>query len=71
MEITGIYATPGYSGFFFDDQRAIKQGAEHDGFTYEGEPVTDGFDEIRQAGESIIVDVELADGTVARGDCAA
>ncbi|QCC57653.1 methylaspartate ammonia-lyase [Natrinema thermotolerans] len=71
MEITGIHATPGYSGFFFDDQRAIKQGAEHDGFTYEGEPVTDGFDEIRQAGESIIVDIELADGTVVRGDCAA
>jgi len=71
MNITGIYATPGYSGFFFDDQRAIKRGAEHDGFTYEGEPVTDGFDEIRQAGESIIVDIELADGTVVRGDCAA
>ncbi|WP_222919180.1 methylaspartate ammonia-lyase [Natrinema sp. SYSU A 869] len=71
MEITGIHATPGYSGFFFDDQRAIKQGAEHDGFTYEGEPVTDGFDEIRQAGETIIVDVELADSTVVRGDCAA
>ncbi|AGB32400.1 methylaspartate ammonia-lyase [Natrinema pellirubrum DSM 15624] len=71
MEITGIHATPGYSGFFFDDQRAIKQGAEHDGFTYEGEPVTDGFDEIRQAGESIIVDIELADETVVRGDCAA
>ncbi|QRV15450.1 methylaspartate ammonia-lyase [Haloterrigena salifodinae] len=71
MEITGIHATPGYSGFFFDDQRAIKQGAQQDGFTYEGEPVTDGFDEIRQAGETIIVDVELADGTVVRGDCAA
>ncbi|MDS0474212.1 methylaspartate ammonia-lyase [Natrinema sp. 1APR25-10V2] len=71
MEITGIYATPGYSGFFFDDQRAIKQGATQDGFTYEGEPVTDGFDEIRQAGETIIVDIELADGTVVRGDCAA
>ncbi|ELY43455.1 methylaspartate ammonia-lyase [Natronorubrum sulfidifaciens] len=71
MKITGIYATPGYSGFFFDDQRAIKQGAEHDGFTYVGEPVTDGFDEIRQAGESIIVDIELEDSTVVRGDCAA
>ncbi|WP_254763545.1 methylaspartate ammonia-lyase [Natrinema marinum] len=71
MEITGVYATPGYSGFFFDDQRAIKQGATQDGFTYEGEPVTDGFDEIRQAGETIIVDIELADGTVVRGDCAA
>ncbi|WP_121742760.1 methylaspartate ammonia-lyase [Natronorubrum halophilum] len=71
MIITGMYATPGYAGFFFDDQRAIKHGAEHDGFIYDGEPVTDGFDEIRQAGESIIVDVELADGTVVRGDCAA
>ncbi|SFS78475.1 methylaspartate ammonia-lyase [Halostagnicola kamekurae] len=71
MEIEAIHATPGYSGFFFDDQRAIKAGAEHDGFTYDGDPVTDGFDEIRQAGESIIVDVELADGTEIRGDCAA
>ncbi|WP_049923442.1 methylaspartate ammonia-lyase [Halopiger djelfimassiliensis] len=71
MEITGIHATPGYSGFFFDDQRAIKRGAQQDGFTYDGDPVTDGFDEIRQAGETLIVDVELADGTVARGDCAA
>ena len=71
MEITGIHATPGYSGFFFDDQRAIKQGAQQDGFTYEGEPVTDGFEEIRQAGESIVVDIELADGTTVRGDCTA
>ena len=71
MRIERVRAVPTCSGFFFDDQRAIKQGAEHDGFTYEGEPVTDGFDEIRQAGESIVVDVELEDGTVARGDCAA
>lgn len=71
MKITGMYATPGYSGFFFDDQRAIKQGATPDGFSYEGETITDGFNEIRQAGETIIVDIELADGTVVRGDCAA
>ncbi|SEV96342.1 methylaspartate ammonia-lyase [Natrinema salifodinae] len=70
-EITGIHATPGYAGFFFDDQRAIKRGAQQDGFTYDGEPITDGFDEIRQAGETLIVEVELGDGTVARGDCAA
>ncbi|AEH37770.1 methylaspartate ammonia-lyase [Halopiger xanaduensis] len=69
--ITAIHATPGYSGFFFDDQRAIKQGAQQDGFTYDGEPVMEGFDEIRQAGETLIVDVELEDGTVVRGDCAA
>ncbi len=71
MEITGVHATPGYAGFFFDDQRAIKDGAEQDGFTYDGDPVTDGFEEIRQAGETLIVDVELSDDTVARGDCAA
>ncbi|WP_090379345.1 methylaspartate ammonia-lyase [Natronobacterium texcoconense] len=71
MKITGIHATPGYAGFFFDDQRAIKQGAQQDGFTYDGEPVTDGFDEIRQAGETLIVDVELEDGSTIRGDCAA
>ncbi|WP_323171624.1 methylaspartate ammonia-lyase [Natrialba sp. PRR66] len=71
MEITAIHATPGYAGFFFDDQRAIKHGAQQDGFTYTGDPVTDGFEEIRQAGETLIVDIELADGTTHRGDCAA
>ena len=71
MEITGCHATPGYAGFFFDDQRAIKQGARQDGFTYDGGPVTAGFEEIRQAGETIIVDIELEDGSVVRGDCAA
>jgi methylaspartate ammonia-lyase len=71
MRIEAVYATPGYSGFFFDDQRAIKEGAVQDGFTYDGAPVTDGFDEIRQAGETLIVDIELADGSVHRGDCAA
>ncbi|MFC6718495.1 methylaspartate ammonia-lyase [Natrialbaceae archaeon GCM10025810] len=71
MKIQNVYATPGYSGFFFDDQRAIKRGAKQEGFTYVGETVTDGFEEIRQAGETIIVDVELEDGTLARGDCAA
>ncbi len=71
MRIDGVYATPGFSGFYFDDQRAIKRGAKQDGFSYVGEPVTDGFDSIRQAGEALIVDVELEDGTVVRGDCAA
>ncbi len=71
MEITALHATPGYAGFFFDDQRAIKQGATQDGFVYDGDPVTPGFDRIRQAGETLIVDLELEDGTVVRGDCAA
>ncbi|WIV68218.1 methylaspartate ammonia-lyase [Natrialbaceae archaeon AArc-T1-2] len=71
MRIENVYATPGFSGFYFDDQRAIKRGAAKDGFSYVGEPVTDGFDSIRQAGEALIVDIELEDGSVVRGDCAA
>jgi methylaspartate ammonia-lyase len=71
MRIESVRATPGVSGFFFDDQRAIKQGATQDGFDYEGDPVTPGFERVREAGESLVVELELADGTVARGDCAA
>ncbi|NMM62172.1 methylaspartate ammonia-lyase, partial [Clostridium sp. P21] len=55
----------------FDDQRAIKKGAGHDGFTYVGEPVTEGFKNVRQAGEAISVMIILEDGQVAYGDCAA
>ena len=69
--IAELRAVPGASGFFFDDQRAIKDGAERDGFAYRGDPVTPGFDRVRQAGEAISVLVELDDGTVATGDCAA
>ncbi|MDG5776976.1 methylaspartate ammonia-lyase [Haloarculaceae archaeon H-GB2-1] len=71
MRIESVRAIPGVSGFFFDDQRAIKAGAEADGFAYRGDPVTDGFDRIREAGESLMVELELADGTIATGDCAA
>lgn len=71
MKITKIVCAPGRTGFFFDDQRAIKQGAGHDGATYVGKPVTDGFTAIRQAGESISVMIVLEDGQIAYGDCAA
>lgn len=71
MKIIDIVCSAGRTGFYFDDQRAIKNGAETDGFTYVGEPVTDGFTKIRQAGESISVMVILEDGQVAYGDCAA
>ena len=69
--IETIRAVPGVSGFFFDDQRAIKAGAERDGFAYTGDPATEGFDRVRQAGEAVSVLLELSDGTVATGDCAA
>ena len=71
MKIIDVVCSAGRTGFYFDDQRAIKSGAGHDGNFYIGAPVTDGFRAIRQAGESISVMLVLEDGQVAYGDCAA
>lgn len=71
MKIIDVVCSSGRTGFYFDDQRAIKKGAGQDGFTYEGAPLTDGFSAIRVAGESISVMLVLEDGQVAHGDCAA
>ncbi len=71
MKIVDIICSAGRTGFYFDDQRAIKQGAGHDGVFYVGEPVTEGFRSIRQAGEAISVMLILEDGQMAYGDCAA
>ena len=71
MRIVDVVCSAGKTGFYFDDQRAIKKGAGHDGFAYVGEPVTEGFTSIRQAGEEISVQLILEDGQVAFGDCAA
>ena len=71
MKIIDVVCSAGRTGFYFDDQRAIKQGADHDGVFYVGNPVTEGFTAVRQAGESISVMLVLEDGQVAFGDCAA
>ena len=71
MKIIDVVCSAGRTGFYFDDQRAIKQGAGHDGMFYTGAPVTDGFRSVRQAGESISVMLILEDGQIAHGDCAA
>ena len=71
MKIVKAVCAPGRTGFFFDDQRAIKKGAVSDGAAYLGSPVTPGFTAVRQAGESISVLLVLEDGQVAHGDCAA
>lgn len=71
MKIVDVILTKSYTGFYFDDQKAIKAGAGHDGFMYVGEPATEGFQNIRQAGEAISVQLVLEDGTVGYGDCAA
>lgn len=71
MKIVDVVCSKGRTGFYFDDQRAIKKGAGHDGVFYTGTPVTDGFTAVRQAGESISVMIILEDGQIAYGDCAA
>ena len=71
MKITNVVCSAGRTGFYFDDQRAIKKGAGHDGVFYIGDPVTEGFRAVRQAGESISVMLVLEDGQIAYGDCAA
>ena len=71
MKIIDVICSAGRTGFYFDDQRAIKRGAGHDGLFYTGKPVTEGFKSVRQAGESISVMILLEDGQVATGDCAA
>ena len=71
MKIVNVVCAPGRTGFFFDDQKAIKSGAVSDGAAYVGETMTPGFKSIRQAGESISVMLVLEDGQIAWGDCAA
>lgn len=71
MKIIDVVCSKGRTGFYFDDQRAIKKGAGHDGVFYVGDTVTEGFTSIRQAGESISVMLILEDGQIAYGDCAA
>ncbi|MCK8815831.1 methylaspartate ammonia-lyase [Natroniella sulfidigena] len=71
MKIKQVITSPGMTGFYFDDQQAIKDGAENDEFSYVGQAKTEGFSSIRQAGESISVMLILEDDQVAYGDCAA
>lgn len=71
MKIVDVVSSCGRTGFFFDDQKAIKKGALSDGNFYIGEPVTEGFTRVRQAGESLTIMFVLEDGQVAMGDCCA
>ncbi len=69
MKIVEVLASPGLSGFYADDQKAIRQDAKHDGFAYAGVPCTPGFTSVRQKGEAVSVLLVLEDGQVAFGDC--
>ena len=48
MKIIDVICSAGRTGFYFDDQRAIKAGAKSDGAAYVGEPKTPGFTSVRQ-----------------------
>ncbi|MBU0612271.1 methylaspartate ammonia-lyase [Patescibacteria group bacterium] len=71
MKIIDVVYSSGKTGFYFDDLKAVKNGAIHDGFVYTGKPVTEGFKDIRQPGESISIMFILEDGQIAFGDCVA
>ncbi len=71
MKIVNLVCSKGLTGFYFDDQKAIKQGARSDGAVYTGEPLTPGFSRIRQPGESISIQIILQNGQIGWGDCAA
>lgn len=69
VRIREVVLCEGATGFYVDDQRAIKGTAKQDGFTYSGKPITEGFTTIREAGESVSVMLILEDGQIAYGDC--
>ena len=71
MKIEKVLAAPGLTGFYFDDQAAIKKGAIEDGAAYRGRPLTPGFEKVRQRGESLSIILLLSSGQVAFGDCTA
>lgn len=72
MKIKHVVLSKSSTGFYFDDQKAIKSGkVTQDGFFYEGKPQTEGFTSVRQKGEAISVQLVLENGVVGYGDCAA
>ena len=71
MKIVKVVCSKGKTGFYFDDQKAIKNNAVPNGAAFKGQPVTEGFTAIRQAGESVSVMLLLEDGQIAHGDCVA
>lgn len=71
MRIRRIITSKGLAGSVYKDLAAIKAGAEPDGpLLYKGRPVTRGFRKIVQPGETVSIQIELDDGSIAIGDCA-
>ena len=62
MRIADVVTVPVASGFFRDDQAAIRAGAEPDNFAYHGAPLTPGFSQIREPGCAVSVLLRMTDG---------
>ena len=70
MKIKDVVTSVGLSGYFNMDYKAIRtRGPDLDGFIYPGEPMTAGFTQIKQPGQSVSIMIILEDGQVAWGDC--
>lgn len=68
LHIKDVLLAPGNGAFFYDDQAAIRAGAEQDGFRYTSNPITPGFASIRVPAASLGIGLVLADDTVVWGD---
>jgi len=68
IKIEKVLAVPAKGGFFNDDLLAIHAGAARDGFAYRGDPVTPGFQQIRQPSEAVSIVLLLSNGVAVSGD---
>ncbi len=69
IPIARISLALGIGGFWVNDQPAIQAGAEPDGFFFRGNPLSQGFEAIREPSVAYCVSIELAGGQLAYGDC--
>lgn len=70
MKIVEALYTTGMSCFLHQDQNAIRSGARANGYIFEGESLTPGFERITQPAGIVSIQLLLEDGSVAFGDCA-
>ncbi len=69
MKISKVVFSEGRSGFFNEDLKSIKLGAEPNGLVYSDAPQTEGFSQIVQPGSVVSIMLVLDDGSIAFGDC--
>lgn len=67
--ITRVLTVPALGGYFFDDHNALQAKAISPPERYLAEPVTPGFNRVREPAEALSIGLVLEDGQVAWGDC--